>query len=173
MVPSENGFFPAAGREPVFLHLFNPLPIIRVMPDTGVAYHYQIAMKQFFHKVHRDLPPTQVWGFGAAGSAPSCGKAWPYLEVEPRRYRFRFLNACNSRILNLSLDSRQPIFQIGSDGGFLPRVVEFHSMLIAPAERADAVIDFTGMGGATITLVNDARTPYVKASPLIHNLPAR
>ena len=49
------------------------------------------------------------------------GKAWPYLQVEPRRYRFRLLNACNSRILELSLDSRQPIFQIGSDGGLLPR----------------------------------------------------
>ena len=35
------------------------------------------------------------------------GKAWPYFNVEPRRYWFRILNGCNSRILNLSLDSHQ------------------------------------------------------------------
>ncbi len=31
------------------------------------------------------------------------GTAYPYLEVEPRRYRFRILNACNDRFLNLQL----------------------------------------------------------------------
>src|SRR3970282_1944932 len=27
------------------------------------------------------------------------GRTWPYLEVQQRRYRFRFLNGCNSRFL--------------------------------------------------------------------------
>ena len=31
------------------------------------------------------------------------GKVWPYLEVEPRLYRFRVLNGCNARILNLNI----------------------------------------------------------------------
>ncbi len=90
------------------------------------------------------------------------GKVWPYLNVEPRRYRFRILNGCNSRILNLSLDSGQPIYQIGSDGGFLPKVAQLASLLIAPAERADIIIDFTGMAKSTTTLVNSAETPIVR-----------
>ncbi len=85
------------------------------------------------------------------------GKLWPYLDVEPRRYRFRILNGCNSRVLKLSLDSSQPIYQIGSDGGFLPEVAQLDSLLIAPAERADIIIDFTGMAKSTTTLVNEAR----------------
>ncbi len=31
------------------------------------------------------------------------GMAWPYLEVEPRKYRFRMLNACMSRFVRLVL----------------------------------------------------------------------
>ena len=31
------------------------------------------------------------------------GTAYPYLTVEPKAYRFRILNACNDRILNLQL----------------------------------------------------------------------
>jgi len=93
------------------------------------------------------------------------GKAWPYLQVEPRRYRFRILNACNSRVLDLTLDSRQPIFQIGSDGGLLPQAVQLHNLRIAPAERADIIIDFTGLAGITITMHNHARTPLEGEPP--------
>lgn len=66
------------------------------------------------------------------------GKSWPYLEVEPRRYRFRFLNGCNARFLALQLgdaggsvivtpDSAPDIWQIGSDGGLLPQPVNLNS----------------------------------------------
>jgi len=93
------------------------------------------------------------------------GKAWPYLQVEPRRYRFRILNACNSRVLDLTLNSGQPIFQIGSDGGLLPQAVQLQRLRVAPAERADVILDFTGLAGATITLRNDGRTPFVDGEP--------
>jgi len=46
-------------------------------------------------------------------------KIRPYLEVEPRLYRFRILNAANSRFYNLTLDNQQPLVQIGSDQGLL------------------------------------------------------
>ncbi|HSE68099.1 MAG TPA: twin-arginine translocation signal domain-containing protein, partial [Gemmatimonadales bacterium] len=36
------------------------------------------------------------------------GKAWPHLDVEPAVYRFRFLNGCNSRVLDLSFQGPQP-----------------------------------------------------------------
>ncbi len=93
------------------------------------------------------------------------GKAWPYLQVEPRRYRFRVLNACNSRILDLTLDSGQPLFQIGSDGGLLPQAVPLTRLRLAPAERVDLIIDFTSSAGATLTLRNHARTPFMEGEP--------
>ncbi|MGA2109808.1 MAG: multicopper oxidase domain-containing protein, partial [Syntrophorhabdales bacterium] len=93
------------------------------------------------------------------------GKAWPHLEVEPRRYRFRLLNGCNSRVLDLKVDPPQALWQIGSDGGFLPHVVSRPTLLLAPAERADVVLDFTGMSGATLTLLNLAPSPFVDGEP--------
>lgn len=88
------------------------------------------------------------------------GKVWPFLEVEPRRYRFRLLNGSNARFYNLSLSPSLPFTQIGVDGGFLRRSVVLSEILLAPAERADVIIDFTGLEGATFTLTNNARTPF-------------
>lgn len=101
------------------------------------------------------------------------GKVMPFLEVEPRRYRFRILNAANSRfyhlrlyqadasgnILNESFDV--PAFnQIGTDGGLLPVPLELRYLLISPAERFDIVIDFSEFAGKSFSLVNDAPAPY-------------
>jgi bilirubin oxidase len=82
------------------------------------------------------------------------GKTWPLLEVEPRRYRLRFLNGCNGRFLILRLDSGLSFWQIGAEGGFLPAPVQLGELLMGPAERADVIVDFTGMQGQTIRLLN-------------------
>ena len=83
------------------------------------------------------------------------GQTWPYLEVEPRRYRLRLLNGCNSRFLILQMDNAMPFWQIGSDGGFLPSPVQLETLLIGPAERADILVDFGALPvGTTITLLN-------------------
>jgi FtsP/CotA-like multicopper oxidase with cupredoxin domain len=73
------------------------------------------------------------------------GRTWPYLEVEQRRYRFRFLNGCNSRFLILKTDNGMPFYQIGGDQGFLPETTELDELLMAPAERADVIMDFTNI----------------------------
>src|SRR4029450_13853604 len=44
------------------------------------------------------------------------GRTWPFLEVEQRRYRFRFLNGCNSRFVILKLSNGLPFWQIGAEG---------------------------------------------------------
>ena len=99
------------------------------------------------------------------------GKVWPYLDVEPRRYRFRFLNACNARFLHMTLVETDqngspmgmagPLFhQIGSDGGFLPAPVASTDLLQAPAERYDMIIDFTGKDGEFFVLKNDGPAPF-------------
>jgi spore coat protein A, manganese oxidase len=83
------------------------------------------------------------------------GKSWPFLEVEQRRYRFRFLNGCNSRFLLLELSNGLPFWQIGTEGGFLPAPLRLSRLLLGPAERADVIVDFTKVGvGAEIILQN-------------------
>lgn len=94
------------------------------------------------------------------------GKVWPYLEVEPRRYRFRLLNAANARFFRLNLETDQLIFQIGSDSGFLERPVGVKSILLAPAERVDVLIDFTNLAGKSIALKNDAPTHFPIGDPV-------
>ena len=84
------------------------------------------------------------------------GRTWPYLEVEQRRYRFRFLNGCDSRflILKLSRDGL-PFWQIGADGRFLPAPARLDQLLMGPAERADVIVDFTNVPvGTEIVLLN-------------------
>jgi spore coat protein A len=83
------------------------------------------------------------------------GQTWPYLEVEQRRYRFRFLNGCQSRFLILKMSNGLPIWQIGTEGGFLPVPVSLSQLLMGPAERADVIVDFTQMPvGTEIILLN-------------------
>jgi spore coat protein A, manganese oxidase len=86
------------------------------------------------------------------------GKLLPYLEVQPRKYRFRVLNASNARFYFLSLDNNAPFQQIGSDQGLLSAPVSVNQLALAPGERADLVIDFATHRGAHILLQNLATT---------------
>ena len=70
------------------------------------------------------------------------GKAWPRLEVAARKYRFRLVNASNSRPYVLGLDSGKPLVQIATDGGLLPAPAASASIPLSPAERVEVVIDF-------------------------------
>ncbi len=94
------------------------------------------------------------------------GKVWPYLEVEPRKYRFRLLNAANARFFRLTLDSGQKFIQIGTDSGFLERPIAVKSLLLAPAERIDIIVDFSNMEGKSILLKNDAPTHFPIGDPV-------
>jgi len=84
------------------------------------------------------------------------GKAFPFLTVEPRKYRFRVLNASNGRFLHLSLSNGETFHQIGTDQGLLAAPVPLDRSLLAPGERADLVVDFIGHPGEQIVLKNDA-----------------
>jgi len=104
------------------------------------------------------------------------GKAWPVLEVEPRKYRLRVLNGSNSRFYDMNFSWQKPqgqttnlkFFQIGTDGGLLDDAVETQSLLLAPAERADVVIDFSesSLQGGTIILTNRANSPFPFGDPI-------
>lgn len=100
------------------------------------------------------------------------GKTWPYLSVAPRKYRFHFLNGSNARFYSLWLQdegtgAKGPAFiQVGTDGGLLQSPVTIDpvsgkKLLMGPGERCDIVIDFSKVTpGTTLTLRNDANTPY-------------
>ena len=91
------------------------------------------------------------------------GKVWPYLTVEPRLYRFRILNGCNARILNLGLGGVQ-MWQIGAEGGMWDRPVRVSQLVLAPAERADVIVDFRRSPGQTLMLKN-ATPPKPVSTP--------
>jgi spore coat protein A len=84
------------------------------------------------------------------------GKTWPYLEVEPRLYRFRLLDGAQARSLILKFDKPLSFTQIGNEGGLLPdKPIVLDQLLMGPAERADVIVDFSQFKvGDTITLLN-------------------
>ena len=136
------------------------------------------------------------------------GTTFPKATVEPRRYRLRFLNACNARFLNLQLyvadgspngitlnaagnptnapatcnpdrSATPAVLQIGTEGGFLPRPaliptnVPFNprnplksSLVVAPAERPDIILDFSLHKNQSIILYNDAPAPFPAGVPV-------
>ena len=127
-------------------------------PAMGVTTTHPVWMPEFF-----------------GDTAVVNGVVYPVLEVQPRMYRFRMLNGCNARFLNLQLfrysqgsySGNGPVFTlIGSDGGLLPAPVPVmqgnnpRRMLLAPAERADLVVDFSAFAGQDIILHNNAPTPF-------------
>ena len=71
------------------------------------------------------------------------GVAQPFFKVGTRKYRFRILNGCNARLLQLALSSGQSFVQIGGDGGLLPAPVTRPSLLVSPGERFEVVVDFS------------------------------
>jgi spore coat protein A len=124
------------------------------------------------------------------------GAAWPYVEVQPRHYRFRILNGSQARFYNLQLyyerapgeaDLSRPgprIIQIGNEAGFLPNPVALndppqqigfdpftgnatsYTLLLAPAERADIIIDFSNAPAASrLILYSDAPAPFPGGDP--------
>ncbi|HZC67172.1 MAG TPA: multicopper oxidase domain-containing protein, partial [Nitrospirales bacterium] len=121
------------------------------------------------------------------------GRTWPFLNVEPRRYRFRCLNASNARVVALGLADAStgavgpPMYQIGTDGGLLDEPVKLTGapgpytrmprptvrLLLDPSERADIIVDFAGQAGKTFNLTNDAQMPFPSGPPLAANSPNR
>jgi len=106
------------------------------------------------------------------------GKAWPYLNVQSKRYRFLFVNGSNARTYDMNLVNTvtktmgPPIWVIGTDGGYLDTPVKLdpnlgQKLTMQPGERYEVIIDFAGFAGATLVINNTGRTPYPKgAAPM-------
>jgi FtsP/CotA-like multicopper oxidase with cupredoxin domain len=89
------------------------------------------------------------------------GNTWPFLPVEQRRYRLRFLNGCQSRFLILDFGDIPgvEVWQIGNEGGFLAAPLNLtaghgNRLLMGLAERADLIVDFTNVPVGSYVLGN-------------------
>ncbi|KAK4897525.1 hypothetical protein LTR27_004669 [Elasticomyces elasticus] len=89
------------------------------------------------------------------------GQPWPHLKVEPRKYRFRFLDAAISRSYQMYLvadkasNTRVPFTVVGSDAGLLDSPVPTTQLDISMAERWEVVVDFSKFAGQNMTLKNN------------------
>ncbi len=105
------------------------------------------------------------------------GRIWPRCDVKPRPYRLRVVNGSNARTYQLILMDETGavrhdlVRQIGADGGLLPSAVRLsdlapmedgrpRGLILAPAERADLIVDFGLAPGAQLHWVNVAGAPY-------------
>jgi len=121
-----------------------------------------------------DLPadyPNQ-WSPESFGDVATVnGTVEPNLDVSRGVYRFRVLNGSNARFYNLRLArvdangvvtaNSAKMYQIGSDGGLLDSPAPVPTVRLAPAERADLLVDFSTLPAASRwRLMNDAPAPY-------------
>jgi spore coat protein A, manganese oxidase len=98
------------------------------------------------------------------------GKVWPFLNVEPRMYRLRILNGCNARILSLGIGGPR-LWQIGAEGGLFDRPVAVKELVLAPAERADILVDFTRFAGETLVMKNHTpKKPVSNPAPSLQSV---
>ncbi len=77
-------------------------------------------------------------------------KIKPYLEVDRRKYRFRFLDAGPSRFIELSLSNGAKLTRIANCGNLLPKAQVVSSIRLGVAERADVIIDFSQYAPGTV-----------------------
>jgi spore coat protein A len=108
--------------------------------------------------------PGAPWVSEYYGSAILAnGSLFPYLEVEPRKYRFRLLNASNGSYYRLSFAMEASVaadsfdfHQIGSEQGFLAAPAAMSTLILGPGERADLVVDFSSRRGKELFMRTDA-----------------
>jgi FtsP/CotA-like multicopper oxidase with cupredoxin domain len=85
------------------------------------------------------------------------GKVQPFLEVKPRKYRFRLLDAGPSRFYALSLSDGTPLIQISNDGNLLAAPIARPVLTFGVAERHDVIVDFSKYSaGDKVYLMNRA-----------------
>ena len=84
------------------------------------------------------------------------GKLFPYLEVEPRKYRLRLMNGSNGRFYRFSFGKLLTFQQVGTEQGFLSAPAAAQRVVMAPGERVDLVFDFGAHAGENILLRSDA-----------------
>jgi len=158
--PKENDQFPANKT-------YYEIPIAiqdrSFMLDGSLFYPDSRA---FFDGIVHDYIPngpfSPIWNPEFFGNTIMVnGNTWPFLSVEQRRYRFRFLNGCQSRFLILDFNHVPgvEVWAIGNEGGFLAAPLNLTAvtngrLLMGLAERSDVIVDFTNVPLGNYILAN-------------------
>ncbi|MBZ2168786.1 multicopper oxidase family protein [Marinobacter sp. F4216] len=121
------------------------------------------------------LPPDLFPGGGPTALAEFFGdhmvvngKIWPKTNVEPRHYRLRLLNGCDSRFVAIRFrvaaspgatdlngaSAPLPFYVIGSDQGLASSASMTDTLVIEPGGRYDVIVDFSGLEDARIIMEN-------------------
>ncbi|MGU3293917.1 multicopper oxidase family protein [Williamsia sp. M5A3_1d] len=126
--------------------------------------------KIFTDEGHQSIRSTPVvpqgnWEGGAVGDVGMInGTAWPKITVDRGLYRFRLLSATSYSVWTLYLSNRMPFWVIGNEGGLLDAPVRVTSFRMAPGERYDVLVDFSGLRpGDTVDLCNREQPPFQAA----------
>ncbi len=78
----------------------------------------------------------------------------PYLNLPSQVVRLRLLNASGERVMNFGFTANKSFYIIASDGGLLNTPISSTRVRLAPGERAEVLLDLTGMIGQTIHLMS-------------------
>lgn len=95
----------------------------------------------------------------------------PYLDVEPRKYRFRLLNGGPSRIYRLYLQDETPFTVLSNDGNLLPRPLALPSLTIGGGQRYDVIIDFAKYAPGQSVILENRLEQLDGAGPTGRELP--
>jgi FtsP/CotA-like multicopper oxidase with cupredoxin domain len=95
-----------------------------------------------------------TWDNASDNVAMVNGTLNPHLEVPAQMVRLRVLNGASERILELGMSNNMPFNMIGSDGGLLTAPLTLTRLRLAPGERAELVVNFSGLEGQTAHLMN-------------------
>ncbi|MCQ8179545.1 multicopper oxidase domain-containing protein [Methylomonas sp. SURF-1] len=128
-----------------------------VIQDRRFDQHNQL---QYLHAM-----PERMMGF-LGDMILVNGKPQAEFNVKSRAYRFRAVNGSNSRIYKLGWDDGTPLTAIGTDAGLLAQPETRPYIMLAPGERVDLWLDFSGRAvGSRLTLYS---LPYSGALPGMH-----
>ena len=139
-----------------------PYEIPLVLQDRSFAPDGSLYLNAHAEAAGAPYPSIQPEQFGRGILVN--GMLWPFEAVEPRRYRLRLLNGSDSRFYALSFEPALGFTLIGTDGGFLESPVTLQRLVLAPAERADVIVDFSAARGKEVRLLNSAPTPFPSGS---------
>lgn len=143
------------------------------------AYPGDPAYADFITGEGAELPPEMFPDGGPTALAEFFGDhmlvngvIWPKASVEPRQYRVRFLNGCDSRFMRLKLKvidggasdaastnpaagSELPFYIVGSDQSLRSNAAEVNEVDFLPGERLDLVIDFNKVPAGSRVIVEN------------------
>ncbi|KAI5788747.1 Cupredoxin [Pyronema domesticum] len=119
-------------------------------------YDIPLMISARFWAANGDLPDISAPGPQYGDTYSVNGQISPYLDVESRKYRFRILNASVGRTSNFTIEDGKgrllPFHVVGSDAGFMSKRVETKSLVVAPAERWEIIVDFGATDEKTLML---------------------